>query len=295
MKPNRPLISVIIPTFNRAQTIQHAIDSVLVQTFSDFELIVVDDGSTDDTSIVINKLYPTIRYYRQDNAGPAAARNAGIRLARGRYIAFLDSDDQWLKTKLEEQINVFRENPDIKICHTEEIWIRRGVRVNPKKIHRKYGGWIYQKCLPLCVISPSSVMIHRDVFDDVGYFDESMIVCEDYDLWLRVCSKYPVAFIEKPLIIKFGGHEDQLSRKYWGMDRFRVKALEKILLTQNLSDKDRMATIKMLAQKCDILINGFAKRNKNSEAERYQQIKQKYLAELYENEKSASFQNCSTG
>ncbi len=283
MNSSNPLISVIIPTFNRADKLKQAIDSVFAQTFTNFELIVIDDGSTDSTRDFIEKYQDRLRYFYQENQGPAAARNTGIRNARGRYIAFLDSDDLWLKNKLAEQVKIFDEHPEIKICHTEEIWIRNGLRVNPKKIHKKYGGWIYQRCLPLCVISPSSVVIHRDVFEKVGLFDESMIVCEDYDLWLRVCHFFPVAFIEKPLIIKYGGHADQLSRKFWGMDRFRVRALEKMLQNYKLSPEDWNKTVAMLQKKCDILINGFEKRNNIEEAKKYRKLKQKYSHTLKEN------------
>ena len=276
MISTEPLVTVIIPTFNRADMLKSAIDSVRRQNFSDWELIVVDDGSTDHTREVVAQFQDSIRYIYQKNQGPAAARNTGIRHARGRFIAFLDSDDQWLENKLAEQIKVLSAQPEMKICHTDEIWIRNGVRVNQKKIHQKYGGWIYQRCLPLCIISPSAVVIHRDVFEKVGLFDETMTVCEDYDLWLRVCHQFPVAFIEKPLIVKYGGHADQLSRKFWGMDRFRVRALGKMLEEKKLSPKDKDATIRMLKKKCNILINGFEKRNNFEEAEKYRKIKNRF-------------------
>ncbi len=273
-----PAVTVIIPTFNRASWLAGAIDSVLNQTFQNFELIVIDDGSTDETPKLVAKYGDRIRYYVQPNRGPASARNLGIKRAQADLIAFLDSDDRWLKEKLHEQVGVMLNNPEIKICYTNEIWVRRGVRVNQKKIHQKYSGWIYQKCLSLCIISPSSVMIRREVFDKVGLFDEQFLVCEDYELWLRISHRFPIFFIDKPLIIKFGGHEDQLSRQFWGMDRFRVQALEKMLNDNSLSAEDRIATIKMLHQKCSILINGFEKRGKTSEADYYRSIRDKYIA-----------------
>ena len=275
-KSKKVFVSVIIPTFNRADWIKYAIDSVLNQTYSNFELIIVDDGSTDNTRDVIAQYGDSIRYFFQENKGPAAARNLGIINARGSYICFLDSDDQWLKQKLEEQIKLVVVNPEIKVCYTNEIWIRRGVRVNPRKIHQKFSGWIYQRCLPLCIISPSSVMVHQHVFEKVGLFDEKMTVCEDYDLWLRVSHHYPITFIEKPLIIKYGGHEDQLSRKFWGMDIYRVQAMEKMLQQYDLTPEDQKATIEMLCQKCDILANGFFKRGKVKEGQFYLKLKSKY-------------------
>ncbi len=271
---SQPDISVIIPAFNRAHTLPKALDSVLSQTLKPREIIVVDDGSTDETNAVLAN-YPGLCIISQDNRGVSAARNVGIEKAGGDWIAFLDSDDEWLSDKLEKQWDAIC-NDDKLICHTDEIWIRNGQRVNPMKKHKKFGGIIYERCLPLCVISPSSVMIHRSVFEDVGVFDESLEVCEDYDLWLRICAKYSVLFIDEPLIVKYGGHEDQLSRKYWGMDRFRVKALEKMMSFGALNDEDEKATVNMILQKCGIIINGMKKRGNNDEAEKWQSKIEKY-------------------
>ena len=271
---SQPDISVIIPAFNRAHTLPKALDSVLSQTLKPREIIVVDDGSTDETNAVLAN-YPGLCIISQDNRGVSAARNMGIKKAGGEWLAFLDSDDEWLKEKLEKQWDAICID-DKLICHTEEIWIRNGQRVNPMKKHKKFGGIIYERCLPLCVISPSSVMIHRSVFKDVGVFDESLEVCEDYDLWLRICAKYSVLFIDEPLIVKYGGHEDQLSRKHWGMDRFRVKALEKVIASGVLNDEDEKATVNMILQKCGIIINGMKKRGNNDEAEKWQSKIEKY-------------------
>lgn len=261
---NQSEISVIIPTFNRAHTLPRALDSVLAQTLKPKEIIVVNDGSTDDTNVVLSH-YSGLYVINQQNHGVSTARNAGIAKAEGEWVVFLDSDDEWCPEKLEKQWSAVCKN-DKLICHTEEIWIRNGKRVNPMKKHQKYGGWIYEKCLPLCMISPSSVMIHKSVFENVGLFDESLDVCEDYDLWLRICVKYPVLFLDEPLIVKYGGHEDQLSRKHWGMDRFRVKALEKMLDSDDLNQDQRNATKEMFTQKCEIIINGMKKRGKNEDA-----------------------------
>lgn len=259
-----PDISVIIPSYNRAHTLQRALDSVLNQTLKPKEIIVVDDGSTDDTKNVLN-YYTGITAIEQNNSGVSSARNVGIKESSGEWLVFLDSDDEWLPEKLEKQWSAVC-NDDKLVCHTEEIWIRNGQRVNPMKKHQKFGGMIYEKCLPLCVISPSSVIIHRSVFNDVGMFDESLEVCEDYDLWLRICCKYPVLFLDEPLVVKYGGHDDQLSRKHWGMDRFRVKALEKMVKSGDLNKDQHNATIDMIIQKCEIITNGMKKRGKDAGA-----------------------------
>lgn len=276
MRQTRPTVSVIIPTFNRAHLVTEAVDSVLCQSYTDFELLVVDDGSTDDTVDRLAGYEGRIRLYRQKNRGPSAARNAGIRHAQGQYICFLDSDDLWLKDKLRAQMDLVAQNLQVKVCYTEEVWIRRGVRVNPKKKHRKYSGWILEKMLPLCLVSPSSVLIAREVFDRVGLFDESLPACEDYDLWLRIGLHYPIVLIDQPLIIKRGGHADQLSRKLWGLDRYRVRALQKLLAHEDLDEHIRAAAIACLQEKCRIVANGCLKRGKRTEAQEFVAIASRY-------------------
>jgi len=269
-------ISVIIPVYNRCNLIDRAIKSVLEQTRRPDEIIVIDDGSTDGTDKIIINSYPDIILLKQKNRGVSCARNNGIKNAKGTWITLLDSDDEWLPEKLEKQLMTLQDNSSSQICHTDEIWIRNGVRVNPMKKHRKYGGNIYKYCLPLCVISPSSVMIHKDIFKDVGLFDENLPVCEDYDLWLRICSRYPVLYLRKKLIKKYGGHDDQLSLRFWGMDRFRIQALEKMINDPILSENNRKATVATAINKGRILQKGFLKHNHKEEAEKMM----KKLAEL---------------
>ncbi len=270
-------ISVVIPTFNRCQRLQRALDSVFLQSCQPDEVIVVDDGSNDDTDTMIREKFPDVRYCFQENKGVSHARNVGICQAKGEWIAFLDSDDEWLPDKLQMQQLALSHQPEVKICHTEEIWIRNGVRVNQMNKHKKTGGWIFQRCLPLCAMSPSSIIIHRSVFENVGVFDETLPACEDYDLWLRITAEYPVAFVDEAQIIKYGGHEDQLSSKYWGMDRFRIIALEKIVANDNsLLSADKEAAVRMLVKKCKIYRQGALKRNKQQEAEYYQSIIERF-------------------
>lgn len=275
-------ISVIIPTFNRCAVLKRALTSVFNQTAPPGEIIVVDDGSSDGSGEMVRSEFPAVIYLYQENRGVSATRNRGIAAARGQWLAFLDSDDAWLPAKLEAQIAALRaagqRGERYFICHTNEIWIRRGRQVNQRQKHRKYGGYIFQKCLPLCVISPSSVLIHRRIFEEVGTFDETLPACEDYDLWLRICARYPVLFVEVPLICKYGGHTDQLSAKHWGMDRFRVRALEKILneTPSPLSPQDRQAALQMLLHKLDILIAGAQKRPDSPFLEEWQQKRAVY-------------------
>ena len=271
-----PRVSAIIPTYNRKAFVLEAIGSVLKQTYGDYELIVVDDGSEDGTGETLQQYGEKLRYAYQANQGVSKARNHGIELAEGEFIAFLDSDDLWLPEKLKIQVAYMDEHPEAQICYTDEIWIRRGVRVNPRKKHAKYSGEIYAKCLPLCIISPSSALMRRELFEEVGTFDPSFPVCEDYDLWLRVTARFPVFFISQKLIIKRGGHPGQLSQQGWGNDRYRVKGLIKILETGVLNLQMRNLTVEELHRKCHVLINGFRKRGKEVEAKKYEEIAARY-------------------
>ena len=267
------MISIVIPTHDRRAMVERAIESVSRQTFREWELIVVDDGSTDGTDRLVQGMTDSrVRLLRQPRSGVSAARNLGIESARFEWIALLDSDDCWMPGKLESQLDAVLRDPVYGVVHTEEIWIRRGRRVNPRKIHRKSGGWIFDRCLPLCAISPSSVMIHRRILNRVGMFDTGFPVCEDYDLWLRITSRYPVRFLQEPLIVKYGGHEDQLSRAFWGMDRFRVRALLKALESAGLTPLQRTWTRREIARKCRILEKGFRNRGKEEEAREYARL-----------------------
>jgi|TARA_Y100000814_G_scaffold254252_1_gene202175 glycosyltransferase involved in cell wall biosynthesis len=258
-------ISVIIPTFNRKHTLQRAIDSVLAQTFKPYEIIIVDDGSKDGTKEWLLQNYPSVQYIHQPNNGVSSARNKGIQISQGSWIALLDSDDEWMPEKLEYQSRFLEMNRDSSFCHTNEIWIRNGVRVNQMKKHKKYGGDIFKHCLDICRISPSSSIIKKDVFEEVGAFDESLTVCEDYDLWLRVTAKFNILFLDEPLIKKYGGHLDQLSRVPEGIEQYRIRSLEKILSMGSLTETQFRSAKDMLIHKLNIYAKGLKKRDKYEE------------------------------
>jgi glycosyltransferase involved in cell wall biosynthesis len=260
-----PLVSVIIPTFNRATLIARALESVLSQDYTPIELIIVDDGSTDQTGEILQKYSAKIHYHYQGNSGVSAARNAGIRLSRGEFIAFLDSDDWWVQGKIRSQVEALIESGE-KVVHTGEIWIRNGKRVNPCNHHQKSGGWIFEQMLPLCAISPSSILMDRVVLQTCGDFDESLPACEDYDLWLRITSRFQVLFLETPYVFKTGGHKDQLSRSIPGLDRFRVQALARALRDCPLTPTQRKLTEEMMVKKASIFAKGCEKRGKHQEA-----------------------------
>jgi len=264
-----PEVSVIIPSFNRAHMLGDAVRSVLGQSFSDFELIVVDDGSTDDTPGVLNCWAGRLKVIKTRRRGVSASRNLGAERACGRWLAFLDSDDLWLPEKLELQLQAHHRQPDFLISHTDEFWVRKGVRVNPMKKHAKRGGWIFEYSLPMCRISPSSVLIDRELFSRIGGFDEHYRVCEDYELWLRITARHPVLYLDRKLVVKRGGHDDQLSSSHWGFDRYRVRAILKILESGILHNAQRLAALKEVEAKSHILALGYGKRNKKLQAARY--------------------------
>jgi glycosyltransferase involved in cell wall biosynthesis len=266
-------VSVIIPTYNRARKVARAVASVLYQTHTDYELIVVDDGSRDNTGETLS-LFPSriIRLVHDGNRGVSAARNTGITASGAPLIAFLDSDDYWLPEKLAVQVAFFKAHPKAMACQTQEIWIRKGLRVNPRKKHLKPSGRIFVPSLKLCLVSPSAVMVRRSLLDEVDLFDEAFPVCEDYDLWLRVSCKYPIHLLNKDLVIKEGGAPDQLSKSLMGMDRFRIKSLVKIIESGCLIARQRNAALRELRAKCEVYGKGCMKRGKKEEGEYYLQL-----------------------
>ena len=263
-------ISVVIPTYNRKDLLKRSINSVINQTIKPFEIIVVDDGSLDGTEKMIRRNYDLVKFIKQENKGVSAARNSGIKVSNGEWICFLDSDDEWKKDKLEKQINAANDNPGYHLFHSNEIWVKNGIRINQKKKHKKYGGNIFNKCLDMCKISPSSVLIDKTIFNKVGIFNENLLVCEDYELWLRICDRYKVFFIDEPLIIKYGGHQGQLSSSIDSIEYHRIKALEHLMLC-SLKKKNKKYAIQMLISKITIYLNGLIKRGKKHEIALYEE------------------------
>jgi glycosyltransferase involved in cell wall biosynthesis len=267
-----PAVAVVVPVRDRAALVVEAVRSVLAQTYRDFALVVVDDGSADDSAAAAAKTLagapPGSRVLRQPPAGVAAARNAGAAAVDSAWIAFLDSDDLWEPTKLAVQMAWLAERPSYRIAQTSERWLDRGRHRNPRARHRKEER-LFPRCLERCLVSPSAVAIRRDLYDALGGFDASFAVCEDYELWLRIALREPVGLVPETLVIKRGGHPDQLSRSTWGLDRFRVAALVKLLAQTALADDERTAIAAVLRAKCEVLASGAARRGRADEAARY--------------------------
>lgn len=258
---------MVIPTFNRAVLLERAVDSVLDQRVQCSELIIVDDGSTDNTQELLDKYLTltekNIRIYHQQNKGPAAARNIGVGMARFPFVAFLDSDDHWHKRKLEKQYQYLADNSKYQISYTREKWLKRGHHFNQKKKHIPRNGDIFTHCLQLCLVGMSTVMMKREIFAHVGFFDESLRCCEDYDLWIRISCRYPFLLIDEPLTVKEGGREDQVSFQYrLGMDQMRIYSLKKLLDTGMLDSHRYYLVFKEFKEKVTVFGNGCMKHDK---------------------------------
>lgn len=270
MADSIPTVSAVIPTYNREAFLRDAIRSACEQTFSNIEIVVVDDGSGDGSCDVVRTLGDSrIRYFYRDHAGVSAARNFGVSKSKAPFIAFLDSDDLWLPDKVEAQLGFFESNGDVSICQSEEIWMRYGRRVNPMAKHRKHSGWIFDECLPLCVVSPSAVMMRREAFELLGGFDESLPACEDYDLWLRASLRFEIHTLRRALTVKRGGHADQLSNSR-GLDRYRIRALEKILSDPLLASGQRVKVLDEISRRSRIVADGAMKRGRDDMFEEYE-------------------------
>lgn len=267
-------ISVIIPSYNRVSFLERALLSVAAQSLPCDEIIVVDDGSTDATAHLVDSFSASlaipVRYIFQENQGPAAARNKGIGAAVSHTIAFLDSDDHWHKDKLKLQSVALKKNPGFLISHTGERWLRRGQHLNQKKIHQPGDGDIFKHCLRICAVGMSTVMLKKELFDDVAMFNEDFRCCEDYDLWIRVSSRHSFLLVDEALTIKEGGREDQVSYHYRvGMDRFRIAAIANLLQNGCISREQRSLVLEELQRKCTVYAKGCERHGRSKEAALY--------------------------
>jgi len=270
-------ISVVIPTYNREKVLVRALQSVADQNLACDEIIVVDDGSTDSTKKLVEEFAAVsaseVHYLYQENKGPAAARNYGIRTARYHFLAFLDSDDHWNKNKLKLQFQALEANPELMISHTREKWFRRGKHLNQKKKHRPGNGDIFAHCLQLCAVGMSTVMLRKELFEQTGVFNEKFRCCEDYDLWIRTSSKHLFLLLDKALTIKEGGRKDQVSFQYRvGMDKLRIASIQDLLKSKTLDSDQRTLALIELNKKCRVYGKGCLKHDKIEEGNIYLEI-----------------------
>ena len=261
-------ISVIIPTYNRLPFLKEAVASVRFQEYSNFELIVVDDGSTDGTTAWLRD--QGIKTKKIFHSGkPGNVRNIGTEMATGSLLAFLDSDDLWKPDKLMHQSEYLATQPDVRLCHTRETWLRGDNEISQSGQKHRRSGWVFADALTKCIIGPSTTLLEKSLFVESGGFDPELEIAEDYDLWLRICSRYPVGYIDQPLVVKRGGHPDQLSEKYGQIEIFRIRSLARNIEQDWFSGTHLIMARRELARKCRIYAAGCEKRGKSAEALRY--------------------------
>ena len=270
-------ISVIIPTFNREKMLYRALESVVNQKNVDTEIIVVDDGSSDKTEQMIKRNFHEIKYLKQNNRGVSSARNLGIINATGNFIALLDSDDEWKISKLEKQLDFLQNNQKFNAVHCNEKWFNGGREIGQKKYHDRSSTGLFKRSLRRCLISPSSILVRKELFKRIGNFDESLPACEDYDFWLRVLVNEDIGHISEVLVFKFGGHSDQLSKKIKYLDLYRLKSLYKLLKQKSLSDSQMMLILKEINFKRQIIFTGAKKHNNHDVLDRLSRIQENVL------------------
>lgn len=210
-----PLVSIVITTYNYAEYLARCVDSVLDQTYQNIEVIIVNDGSTDNTDQIVDRYHKSgmIRYIKQQNAGQTIAKNNGLRECTGEFIAFLDADDYWMRDKLEKQLAVFAGDEKLGVVYTRAKWIDKNDKptiINDLKTH---SGWVTNHFVFDNFVHFSSVLVRKNCFEDVGVFDESLDMGIDWELWLRVSKYYKFAFIDEQLIAYRVGHQGQMSHK----------------------------------------------------------------------------------
>jgi glycosyltransferase involved in cell wall biosynthesis len=268
-------VGVIIPVFNRLSRLRRAVESVLAQqrTGLDFDLVVVDDASTRDLSAVRSVVKGAGHSWisQSANRGPAAARNAGVAVlsAEIEWLAFLDSDDEWLPGKLAAQIEWVQADPAVRVFQCREKWMRDGQPAKRPQRLREPEGEIFSECVERCCISPSAVMLRRYLFEEIGGFDERYRVCEDYQLWLRIALREEVGLLDQELVIKHGGEDDQLTAIVPAFDRWRLRALLEMLpMAAERTEAVRLGIV----EKARILQRGADRQGNSEAAEIYEEI-----------------------
>lgn len=291
-------LSVIIPSYQRPNLTLQAVRSIALQSWIPrfCEVIVVDDASSPEASEALQKSLtdlakdlekPVLRFLRlKSHLGrPGAVRNAGLLRAGGDWIALLDSDDLWYQEKLALQREKLRQKP-WKICHGRERWLRypaesgggerRPETLVPREISQKKQrhpkeGNVFEAAARKCMIGPSTVLFHKEILRHCGYFSPLLEIAEDYQYFLRICAKYPIAYVSQPIVDKRDGLAPQLSHRYSGIEPFRIQALESLLHSPGSArqfDRDQRAILQTeIRRKYQICLNGAQKRGRLSEVQ----------------------------
>ncbi len=279
-----PLVSVIIPVWNREDVVKRAIQSVFSQTYENWELILIDDGSTDSTFASLIEMkqnfdkLPKKGYGKIENgqleqicikkldknSGVSVARNFGISMARGEWVAFLDSDDEWFPDKLRKQVSFHLENPKYQLSQTREKWNKKGNFISVPFAFQKRKEGIWEQSLELCAVTPSSCFIKKEFLANGNLFDEKLKCCEDYDLWLRILWEgYEIPCLDEDLLIRYGGNADQLSSRFSAIERFRMYSQLKLLKSHwngNGKSEKLESLLGSARKRIEILMEGRKKR-----------------------------------
>ncbi|MCK4305695.1 MAG: glycosyltransferase family 2 protein [Candidatus Eisenbacteria sp.] len=301
-------VTVIVPTHNKKEPVAEALRSVLSQTFRDFEIVVSDDGSTDGTPLhllrmlgaqpdaleILSRMSPTsikpfshafsqngvtVQYHYGSNRGLSAARNRGIRSARGDYIAFIEAEDEWQREHLEVQMAFLESHPDARLCRVAERYVKDG---KPRKNRNTStaSGWIFEAALEASPMSTSALLAHRSCFASCGAFDENLPACDEYDLWLRFAARYPIYYIpDGPIVTRKSARGDGSSRT-WSWDRFRVYALEKAFQSGHLSPNQRFMVAQEIVRKCERLVQGFRRQRSDERSNFYERKRRRFAQEV---------------
>lgn len=266
-------VDVVIPAYERVALLTEAIESVLAQSYSDLRLIVVDDASPEPLQDKLSIREARLQFVRLNkNLGPAGARNAGVAGGESPLIAFLDSDDLWLETKLAKQVAQFAADSALQWTHCNEVWYRNGEVVLQRSEHRKQGGVFLERAFDRCLIANSAVVFRRSFYERHGGFNPHFPICSDFELWLRMLADAPIGFLEEALVKKRAGDWPQVSSTP-ETDRYRVLALHRFYREKrhsSLTDQQRDVLLAEAEKKCQILIKGAKKYNKPAREKRYQ-------------------------
>lgn len=268
-------ISVVIPTYNRLPFLLTALASVFAQSHLPDEVIVIDDGSQ-YTKLSMQALQSTapipLTYVSVPHCGkPSRLRNRGCELAQGDLIAFLDDDDIWLPRKLERH-HALHSATHVRFSHSREIWVRNGCPISqPPAMHQRSGD-LFLSTLHKCIIGPSTMVMERTLFQELGGFNETLEIAEDYEFSIRASLRCSIYYIDEPLIFKIGGHASQLSERYEYIELFRIEALRHVLATVPLTHFQRKSIQDSLVDKYHIWAQGCEKRGKTHEARHYRRL-----------------------
>ncbi|MHC4139756.1 MAG: glycosyltransferase family 2 protein [Planctomycetota bacterium] len=271
-----PTVSVIIHTYNNEKFIAETVESVLNQTYKDYEIIVVDDGSVDGTRDALLPYMQEIRYHYKENGGIASAKNAGMALSKTEFIAFLDHDDLWVPDKLKLQIEYFNKNPQVGLVYAKYTTFRDGkeLRTKPEK---GYSGWVFKELLSKSFIQTSTVIVKKECLDAVGPYDESLSLGDEYDMFLRISKKFQCGFVDKGLT-RYRIHDTNASNNDFLFDKENLGVYKKIY--SNFTDLDgieKKILKKRIARYSMKVAKELYRQGQLEESKKYQQEAQDYL------------------